>query len=104
MVIAVLAIRKDGNMMVVNKLQSKFVVFTVMKIPVRSKRFLYSPRSPDRLLSPPTLLSNGFTASFPSGKNSLGVKLTTHLHLVPRSIMVELYFHSHIRLHGVVLN
>jgi hypothetical protein len=28
----------------------------------------------------------------------------THLHLVPRSRMVELGFHSPIRLHGVVLN
>jgi hypothetical protein len=26
------------------------------------------------------------------------MKLTTHLHLVPRSIMVELYIHSPIRL------
>jgi hypothetical protein len=32
------------------------------------------------------------------------VKLTTHLHLVPSSGMVELYFHSPIRLHGMVLN
>jgi hypothetical protein len=40
------------------------------------------------------------------GKESFlspGVKLTTHLHLVPRSRMVELYLHSPICLHGVVL-
>jgi hypothetical protein len=30
------------------------------------------------------------------------VKLTTHLHLVPRSRLVELYLNSPIRLHGVV--
>jgi hypothetical protein len=39
----------------------------------------------------------------------LGVKrpwleAVTHLHLVPRSRMVELYIHSLIRLHGVLLN
>jgi hypothetical protein len=31
------------------------------------------------------------------------VKLTTHLHLLPRSRKVELYLHSPIRLHGIVL-
>jgi hypothetical protein len=35
-----------------------------------------------------TLLSNGCRES------GRGVKVTTHLHLVPRSRMVELYFHS----------
>jgi hypothetical protein len=43
---------------------------------------------------PPSLLYNGYR----------GVKLTTNLHLVPRSRMVELYLHSPIRLLGVVLN
>jgi hypothetical protein len=33
-----------------------------------------------------------------------GVKLTTHLHLVLKSRMVELYLHSPTRLHGAVLN
>jgi hypothetical protein len=41
--------------------------------------------------------------SFPGGKRP-DVKLTTHLHLVPRSKTVELYLHSLIRLHGVMLN
>jgi hypothetical protein len=36
--------------------------------------------------------------------NGLGVKLTTHLRLVPRSIMVELYFYSLTGFHGVMLN
>jgi hypothetical protein len=33
-----------------------------------------------------------------------GVKLTTLLHLVPMLRMVELYLHSPIHFHGVVLN
>jgi hypothetical protein len=33
----------------------------------------------------------------------MGVKLTTHLHLVPRSRKVELYLHSPICFHGIVL-
>jgi hypothetical protein len=32
------------------------------------------------------------------------MKLTTHLQLVPRSRMVDLFLHSLIRLHDVVLN
>jgi hypothetical protein len=32
------------------------------------------------------------------------VKLTTQLHLVPRTRMVEIYLHSPTRLHGMVLN
>jgi hypothetical protein len=46
-------------------------------------------------------------ASHPMGtrnKGGEGVKLTAHVHLVPRSRMVELYLHSHVRLRGVVLN
>jgi hypothetical protein len=38
------------------------------------------------------------------GYSGRGVKLTTHLHLVSRSKIVELYLHSPIYLLGVVLN
>jgi hypothetical protein len=38
------------------------------------------------------------------GEISPGVKVATHLHLVLRSRMVELYLHSPICLHGIVLN
>jgi hypothetical protein len=40
---------------------------------------------------------------FLEGKAAGGLKLTTRLHLVPRSKMVELYLHP-MRLYGVVLN
>jgi hypothetical protein len=40
----------------------------------------------------------------PEDKAAGGVKLTTHLHLVPRSRKMELYLHSLIELHGIVLN
>jgi hypothetical protein len=40
------------------------------------------------------------SGTYPIGRT---VKLTTHLHLVPRSKMVELYLHSTC-LHGVVLD
>jgi hypothetical protein len=36
--------------------------------------------------------------------NFLGVKLTTQLHLVPRSRTVELYLHSPTCLHGIMLH
>jgi hypothetical protein len=38
------------------------------------------------------------------GVSGRGVKLTTHLHIVLKSRMVELNLHFPIRLHGVVLN
>jgi hypothetical protein len=41
--------------------------------------------------------------SFPGGWYGRFVTQTAHLHLVPRSRMVELYLHSPRRLHGVVL-
>jgi hypothetical protein len=37
------------------------------------------------------------------GLSDRGVKLSTHPHLAPRSRMVELYLHSDIGLHGMVL-
>jgi hypothetical protein len=41
---------------------------------------------------------------FPRGQSGRGVKLTADLHLVTRSVMVELYGHSPMHFHGVVLN
>jgi hypothetical protein len=38
------------------------------------------------------------------GINPWGVKQTTYLYLVPRSVKVELSLHSPVYLHGVVLN
>jgi hypothetical protein len=46
----------------------------------------------------------GAEGSFPEGKSAKGVKLTTRHHLVPRLRVVELYIHSPILLHGLVLN
>jgi hypothetical protein len=48
---------------------------------------------PHRFWGPPSLLSNGYW----------GLKLTTHLQLVPTS-RISKYIHSPIRLHAVVLN
>jgi hypothetical protein len=65
--------------------------------------FFYSTAS--RLAQDPTqLLIQWVPGLFPRGWSRQGVKLTTHLHLVLRSRMVELYLQSPIHLHGVVLN
>jgi hypothetical protein len=42
----------------------------------------------DRLWGPPSFLSSGCR-----GESGRGMKLTPHLHLLPRSKMVELYLH-----------
>jgi hypothetical protein len=46
--------------------------------------FFSSPPRPDPLWSPPCLLSNGNLGLLPRVWRGRGVKLTTHLHLVPR--------------------
>jgi hypothetical protein len=73
-------------------------------IPGRGKRLVSTPQRPDRLWGPPSLLYNVYLGPFQGGLSGRGMKLTTHLRLTPRSRMVELYFHSPTRLHGVVLN
>jgi hypothetical protein len=69
-------------------------------------RFFFPPQRPDRFWGPPSLLSNGYGELNPRGvkQSSGGVNLTTHLHLVPRPRKMELYLHSPICLHGILLN
>jgi hypothetical protein len=69
-----------------------------VRVPGESRIFS-SPRRPDLLWGPPNLLFNAYR-----GQGGWGVKLTTHLQLMPKSKNVDLYNHSPIRLHGVVLN
>jgi hypothetical protein len=54
-----------------------------VRVPVGSRIF-FSPRRPDRLWGPLSLLSIGYRSLFRQGKSGRGVKLTTHLQLVPR--------------------
>jgi hypothetical protein len=71
-------------------------------IPARGKKL--SPQRPDRTWGPHLLICTGYRGLFPWGLSGWGVKLTTHLHLVPRLRMVSTFFHSLIRLYGVMLN
>jgi hypothetical protein len=49
-------------------------------------------------------LSCEFRELYIRGLSGRGVKLTAHLHLVSRLRMMELHFHSPVRLHDIVLN
>jgi len=53
--------------------------------PTKGWEFFSSPPRPDRLCGPTSLLFNVYQGLFPWGQSGRGVKLTTHLHLVPRS-------------------
>jgi hypothetical protein len=53
----------------------------------RGWEFFSSPPRPDRLWGSPNLLSNGYQRLSTWRQSGRGVKLTTHLHLVPRSRM-----------------
>jgi hypothetical protein len=54
-------------------------------IPSREKRCLCTPQRQERLWDSPILLSSGYRVLFPWRKSGRGLKLTAHLHLVPRS-------------------
>jgi hypothetical protein len=78
---------------------------------VKEKLSLYRPWRPLGLreVEAPTfsdirLTDGGNLSKGYEEQSSLGVKLSTHLHLVPRSRMAELYFHSPIRLQCTLLN
>jgi hypothetical protein len=67
-------------------------------------RFVSSPHHPDRFWGTHSLQSSGYLGLLPRGHSGPEVKLTTHLHLVPRSRMVELHLSSPTHLHGLVFN
>jgi hypothetical protein len=64
-------------------------------VPIGSSVFS-SPRRPDRHWGPRSLLCNEYRGLFPRGKSGRGVKLTTHLQLLPRSgIRGSIHPHYH---------
>jgi hypothetical protein len=74
-------------------------------IPSRGKRFFFPAQCPYRpWCSQRHSYPKGTMGTFFESKAEKGVTLTTVLHLVPLSRMMELYLHSLLRLHCVVLN
>jgi len=74
-----------------------------VSIPGRDKDTFSSLPRPGRLWCPPSVLSNGYDQGlFLSGKSGWGVKLTNHLHLVPRWRICGAIPPLLIRFHGVV--
>jgi hypothetical protein len=62
-------------------------------------RAVFSPHRPDRLWEQPSPLYIGYRFLFPRD-----AKMTTHVHPVPSSRKLELYLHSAIRLHDIMLH
>jgi hypothetical protein len=73
-----------------------------ISIPGSGKVFLFSIASMSAL-GPTKLPRQLVPEAFPRRQSGRGVKLTVYLHIVPRSREVELYPHSPVILHGVVL-
>jgi hypothetical protein len=69
----------------------------------REKNFLFSTTSRPNLGSIQPTIHWVLAVIFP-GVRDQGVKLTTHLHLMSRARILELYLYFNICLHVVVLN
>jgi hypothetical protein len=67
-------------------------------------RIFTSPCRTKKLWGLPSLLSNGYQRLFPRGYGGQGVKLTTHLQLVPSSRKLGSVHPLPHMFHGVVLN
>jgi hypothetical protein len=74
-----------------------------VRVPVRSRIYTF-PCRPDGHWGPSNLLSNGHRGLFPRRQSGRRVKLTTHLHLAPRSRKCGSTHPLTICFHGVVLN
>jgi hypothetical protein len=98
------------NMMKGSDYEAPPVIFSsLLFLPYPSLYLLYGGpvgirTGPDQLWDPPSLLSDEYGEIFPPGVSGRGFKLNNHPHIVLRSGMVELYLHSPIRLHSIVLN
>jgi hypothetical protein len=62
-----------------------------VQIPTEAGNFSLHHRVQNGSGAPSSLLSNGYQGIYPWGQSGMGVKLTTHLNLVPR-----------LRMHGVI--
>jgi hypothetical protein len=110
-----LAVRIYAGPMLINRTRGSVVCIATgygpddrevgVRVPVGSRIFS-SPDRPDRLWGPPNLVSNGYRRLFPRGGKRPGREadpsLTSSEYLDQEN--TDLYIHSPIRLHGVVLN
>jgi hypothetical protein len=73
------------------------------RVPVRVRLFS-SPRHLEWFWGPPRLLCNGYRGLFFSGAKKTGREAKYSAITVPRSRIRDLYIHSTIRLHAIVLS
>jgi hypothetical protein len=75
-----------------------------ISIPGRGKAFFFYFIASRLALGPTQAPIQRVQGMISSGLSGWVVKLTTYLHLVPRSKIVELYLHSRTLLHDIALN
>jgi hypothetical protein len=73
-------------------------------IPRRGKKYLSTPKRPDRLQDPFSLLSNGYRGLFALEVKRQGLEADHSLSSSAEVNNVVLYLHSFMSLHGVLLN
>jgi hypothetical protein len=76
----------------------------ISPIPSRSKKFVCHEHLPDQLRGRPCRLSSGYHRLFLYELKWPGREAEHSLHLVPRLKYVQLYLHSIIHLHGVMID
>jgi hypothetical protein len=108
--------RKDGQMEFISSIRSRDSLVGIatcyglgdqgvrVRVPVWSRIFS-SSHLPDRLCSPPKLLYSGYKGALSPGVK-WQVREADHSHPTSAEVKkrVNLYIHSPVRLHGVVLN
>jgi hypothetical protein len=80
---------------ILSQLRYGLANFGISSTAGKVEKLVCSPKCPDRPWIPPCLLPNGCQRLFFRRQSGLKLKLTTHLHLLPRLRMYGAYTYTH---------